>query len=67
MPIFDKFEKAFSDRDVGALGALFHEDYEMTMQSSGKVLTKQEWTTGFGKILASGSVVREKSPLCLRE
>lgn len=42
MQIFDKFEKAFSDRDIDALGALFHDDYEMTMHSNGKVLTKQE-------------------------
>jgi len=46
MPIFDEFEKAFADRDIDALGALFHDDYEMTMHSSGKVLTKQEWVKG---------------------
>ena len=60
MPIFDKFEKAFADRDIDALGALFHDDYEMTMHSSGKVLTKQEWVKGFGEMLASGTVVRER-------
>ena len=60
MPIFEKFENAFADRNFDAIGALFYDDYEMTVHSSGKTLTKQDWITGFGKMLASGTVSREK-------
>ena len=66
MSIFEAFEIAFADRDIDALGALFHSDYEMTMPSSGRTLTKKDWITGFGKILASGTVAHEKV-CCLYE
>ena len=60
MSIFEAFEIAFADRDIDALGALFHSDYERTMPSSGRTLTKKDWITGFGKILANGTVAHEK-------
>ena len=42
MSILKKWSQAVDDRDVDAMEDLLHDDFEFTLHSAGKILTKME-------------------------
>lgn len=66
MSIFETFEKAFADRDIDTIGALFHTDYEMTMHSSEKTLPKRTGSLGLVKFWPVGPWRTKKSAVFMK-
>ena len=42
MSILEKWSKAIDERDIDGMSKLIHEDYEFTLHSAGKILSKQD-------------------------
>ena len=42
MSILQKWSKAIDDRDLEMMNDLLHDDYEFTLHSAGKILSKQD-------------------------
>ena len=53
MGLFDKMEKAIQSRDVEAVAAFYHPDFQMKMHSSGAVITKEQWSEGAASIFSN--------------
>ena len=42
MSILEKWSKAIDERDIDGMSELIHDDYEFTLHSAGKILSKQD-------------------------
>ena len=42
MSLLKKWAEAIDDRNISAMGELLHDDYEFTLQSAGRTLSKQD-------------------------
>ena len=42
MSILEKWSKAIDERDIDGMSKLIHDDYEFTLHSAGKILSKQD-------------------------
>ena len=40
MSILEKWSKAIDERDIDGMSELIHDDYEFTLHSAGKILSK---------------------------
>ena len=47
-PWFDSWQQAMQAKDIEALAAMLAADWKITIHSSGKVLSKDEWVANFG-------------------
>lgn len=42
MSLLEKLDKALDDKDMSALNEIYHDDYEFTLHSAGKILYKKD-------------------------
>ena len=42
MSLLEKWGKALDDMDIDALSEIYHDDYEFTLHSAGKILNKKD-------------------------
>jgi hypothetical protein len=42
MSLLEKWAKAIDDKDVSAMSEIMHDDYQFTLHSAGKILSKQD-------------------------
>ena len=42
MSLLQKWSQAIDDSDVNAMSELLHDDFEFTLHSAGKILSKQD-------------------------
>ena len=61
MGLYEEMEKAIQAGNVKALAAFYHRDFEMTMHSSGAVMTKDQWKEGVASIFGNDNFKRETS------
>lgn len=66
MGLFEEMEKAVQDGDVEAVAAFYHPDFQITMHSSGTVMTKDQWKEGAAAVFGDDNFKREASR-CLYE
>ena len=61
MGLFGKMEKAIQSREVEAVAAFYHPDFQMKMHSNGAVMTKEQWSEGATSIFSNENVKRQAS------
>jgi hypothetical protein len=61
MSLFEEMEKAVQAGDVEAVAAFYHPDFQMTMHSSGTVMTKDQWKEGAAAVFGNDNFKREAS------
>ena len=66
MSILEKWSKAIDDRDLEAMDELLHDDYEFTLHSAGKVLSKQDvidWVASDDIVTSNNRILYENDEI----
>ena len=66
MSILQKWSKAIDDRDLDLMNDLLHDDYEFTLHSAGKILSKQDvidWVASDDIVTSNNRILYENDEI----
>ena len=66
MSLLKKWSQAIDDRDLDAMGELLHDDFEFTLHSAGKILSKQDvidWVASDDIVTSNNRILYENDDL----
>ena len=66
MSLLQKWSQAIDDRDVNLMGELLHDDFEFTLHSAGRVLSKQDvidWVASDDIVTSNNRILYENDEI----